>query len=123
MVGGNALKVAADAIIDKAKSHGRRRMMEADAADIEFKDGSYRVAGTDKAIPLVEVAKASYAPMGPMTDKFGIGLEASGSLRAGAAEPSERRACVRGRDRSGDRRGARSTATSWSTISAACSIR
>ena len=77
VVGGSALKRAADAIIDKAKPMAAA-MMEADAGDIEFTDGSFKVAGTDKAIPLTEVAKASYAPMGPMT-KFGIGLEGSGS--------------------------------------------
>src|SRR5258707_2340071 len=54
--------------------------MEADAADIEFKDGQYRVVGTDKAITTTDVAKAAYAPMGPLTDRFGVGLEASGSF-------------------------------------------
>jgi aerobic carbon-monoxide dehydrogenase large subunit len=77
VVGGSALKRAADAVIDKAKPMAAA-MMEADAGDIEFSDGAFKVAGTDKAIPLTEVAKASYAPMGPMT-KFGIGLEGSGS--------------------------------------------
>jgi carbon-monoxide dehydrogenase large subunit len=77
VVGGSSLKVAADAIIDKAKPMAAA-MLEADAGDIEFKEGLFKVAGTDKAIPLTEVAKASFAPMGPMT-KFGIGLEGSGS--------------------------------------------
>jgi len=77
VVGGSALRRAADVIIEKAKPMAAA-MMEADAGDIEFKDGNFKVAGTDKAIPLTEVAKASYAPMGPMT-KFGIGLEGSGS--------------------------------------------
>ncbi len=31
-------------------------------------------------IALVDVAKASYAPMGPITGKFGIGLDSSGSF-------------------------------------------
>ena len=79
VVGGSALKRAADAIIEKAKPMAAA-MMEADAGDIEFKDGQFKVAGTDKAIPLTEVAKASYAPMGPMT-KFGIGLEARARIR------------------------------------------
>ena len=57
-------------------------LMEADAADIEFKDGQFRVVGTDKAITITDVAKAAYAPMGPLTDKFGVGLEASGSYSA-----------------------------------------
>jgi carbon-monoxide dehydrogenase large subunit len=77
VVGGSALKRAADAIIEKATPMAAA-MMEADAGDIEFKDGNFKVAGTDKTIPLTEVAKASFAPMGPMT-KFGIGLEGSGS--------------------------------------------
>jgi len=77
VVGGSALRRAADVIIEKAKPMAAA-MMEADAGDIEFQDGNFKVAGTDKEIPLTEVAKASYAPMGPMT-KFGIGLEGSGS--------------------------------------------
>jgi aerobic carbon-monoxide dehydrogenase large subunit len=85
MVGGNALKVAADIIIDKGKGMASA-LMEADVADIEFKDGRYRVAGTDKSIALTDVAKAFYAPMGPLTAKFGVGLEASGNF--GAEPPS-----------------------------------
>jgi len=79
VVGGSALKLAADAMIEKGKSLASA-MMEADAADIEFKEGSYRVSGTDKKISIVDVAKASYAPMGPLTKQFGVGLEASGSF-------------------------------------------
>jgi carbon-monoxide dehydrogenase large subunit len=79
VVGGSALKLAADAIIDKGKPLASA-MMEADVADIEFREGRYRVAGTDKSISIVDVAKASYAPMGPMTKQFGVGLEASGSF-------------------------------------------
>jgi aerobic carbon-monoxide dehydrogenase large subunit len=77
VVGGSSLRYAADAVIEKAKPMAAA-MMEADAGDIEFQDGNFKVAGTDKAIPLTEVAKASFAPMGPMT-RFGIGLEGSGS--------------------------------------------
>ncbi len=79
IVGGNALKAASEAIIAKGKQLAAA-LMEADAADIEFKEGQYRVVGTDKAITITDVAKAAYAPMGPLTDKFGVGLEASGSF-------------------------------------------
>jgi aerobic carbon-monoxide dehydrogenase large subunit len=79
VVGGNALKKAADEMIEKGKQRAAA-MMEADAGDIEFKEGSYRVKGTDKAVALVDVAKASYAPMGPLTGKFGIGLDSAGSF-------------------------------------------
>ena len=79
VVGGNALKLAADNMIEKGKKLAAA-MLEADAADLEFKDGNFRVTGTDKTIALVDVAKASFAPMGPLTGKFGIGLDATGSF-------------------------------------------
>ncbi|HYY36166.1 MAG TPA: xanthine dehydrogenase family protein molybdopterin-binding subunit [Xanthobacteraceae bacterium] len=79
IVGGNALKAASEAIVEKGKQLAAT-LMEADAADIEFKDGQYRVVGTDKAITITDVAKAAYAPAGPLTGKFGVGLEASGSF-------------------------------------------
>jgi carbon-monoxide dehydrogenase large subunit len=80
-VGGNALLAATEAIVAKAKPMAAA-LMEADAADIEFKDGAFRVVGTDKAISITDVAQAAYAPAGPITDKFGVGLEASGSFSA-----------------------------------------
>jgi aerobic carbon-monoxide dehydrogenase large subunit len=82
-VGGNALKRAADALIEKAKPMAAM-MLEAAAGDIEFKDGSFRIVGTDRALPLTEVAKAFYAPMF-LPPQFDLGLEASGVF---AAEPS-----------------------------------
>jgi carbon-monoxide dehydrogenase large subunit len=77
LVGGSALRAAADGIIAKAKPMAGA-LMEAAVDDIEFKDGLFRVVGTDKAIPLTAVAKAFYAPAGPVL-KFGLGLDASGS--------------------------------------------
>jgi carbon-monoxide dehydrogenase large subunit len=79
VVGGNALKRAAEDMIEKGKKFAAA-MMEADVADLEFKDGSFRVSGTDKTVNLVDVAKASYAPMGPLTGKFGVGLDSTGSF-------------------------------------------
>jgi aerobic carbon-monoxide dehydrogenase large subunit len=79
VVGGSALKLAADQMIEKGKERAAV-MMEADKGDIEFKDGEYHVSGTDKKIALVDVAKATFAPMGPLTQRFGIGLEAEGSF-------------------------------------------
>jgi carbon-monoxide dehydrogenase large subunit len=79
VVGGNALKFAADQMIEKGKKIAAA-MLEADADDLEFKDGGFRVTGTDKVIGLVDVAKATYAPMGPIAGKFGIGLDATGSF-------------------------------------------
>jgi carbon-monoxide dehydrogenase large subunit len=78
MLGGCALKAAADAIVEKARPMAAA-LMEAAAGDVEFKDGQFRVVGTDKAMPMMEVAKAFYHRMG-ITDKFGVGLEASGTF-------------------------------------------
>jgi len=78
LVGGNALKIAADAIVEKAKPMAAA-IMESAVADIEFKEGNFCIVGTDKKISMVDVAKAFYAPMG-LTDKLGVGLEASGSF-------------------------------------------
>ena len=82
LVGGNALKRAADQIVEKAKPMAAK-MLEASAGDLEFKDGKFKVVGTDKAIELQNVAKAFYAPMFLPMD-VGVGLEAAGTF---AAEP------------------------------------
>lgn len=78
MNGGAALRRAAAAVIDKAK-HMAAELMEADWKDIEFAEGQFRVVGTDRLLPLVEVAKSFYLP-GGITDKFGVGLEGVGTF-------------------------------------------
>jgi len=82
-VGGNALKRAADAIVQKAKPMAAL-MMEAAADDIEFKEGRFGIVGTDRALALIDVAKAFYRPV-MLPAQFDLGLEASGTF---AAEPS-----------------------------------
>ena len=82
MIGGSALKAAADALVEKARPLAAH-LMEAAAADVIFTEGRFRVVGTDRALPLVDVAKAFYRPVG-LPKQFGIGLEASGAY---AAEP------------------------------------
>ncbi len=81
-VGGNALKLAADGIVEKAKPMAAM-MLEAASGDIEFKDGAFRIVGTDRALPLTDVAKAFYRPA-MLPPQFDVGLEASGHF---AAEP------------------------------------
>ncbi|HEY5063368.1 MAG TPA: xanthine dehydrogenase family protein molybdopterin-binding subunit [Xanthobacteraceae bacterium] len=81
-VGGNALKRAADNIIEKAKPMAAM-MLEAASGDIEFKDGAFRIVGTDRALPLSSVAQAFYRPA-MLPPQFDVGLEASGTF---AAEP------------------------------------
>ncbi len=82
LLGGCALKLAADAIIEKARAMAAH-LMEAAPADVQFSEGLFSIAGTDRAMHLVEVAKAFYRPAG-LPRQFGLGLDASGSW---AAEP------------------------------------
>ena len=61
VIGGSALYFAAEKIIDKAKTIAAH-MLEASVVDMEFADGSFSVAGTDRSVTLTEVAKASFTP-------------------------------------------------------------
>jgi carbon-monoxide dehydrogenase large subunit len=72
VIAGSAVLKAADKIIRK----GRRiaaHLLEAAEGDVEFDDGSYRVAGTDRAIPFAEVARAAFMP-GKLPTDIEIGL-------------------------------------------------
>ena len=77
MVGGNALRVAVDAVIVRGKEMAGA-LMEAAPSDIEFKAGTYTVIGTDKRMSISDVARAFFAPAGPVL-KFGLGLDGVGS--------------------------------------------
>ena len=55
-----AIVQAADKIIDKGKQIAAQ-MLEAADSDIEFADGNFTVAGTDRAVSLDDVAKAAFA--------------------------------------------------------------
>jgi carbon-monoxide dehydrogenase large subunit len=80
-IGGSALRIAADKIIEKGKQMAAH-ILEAAAADIEFEDGNFSVSGTDKSIGIVEVAKASYEPM-MWPPNLDVGLEAVGDFSPG----------------------------------------
>ena len=55
-IGGNASVSAAGEVIDKGKE-AAAALLEAAPADIEYGDGEYRIAGTDRKVSLFEVAK------------------------------------------------------------------
>ena len=61
VIGGSALYFAAEKIIEKAKIIAAH-MLEASVVDMEFADGVFSVAGTDRSVSLTEVAKASFTP-------------------------------------------------------------
>jgi len=61
VVGGSALVQAADKLIEK----GRRiaaHLLEAGEDDVEFRDGAFAVAGTDRQVTLKQVAIAAFQP-------------------------------------------------------------
>ncbi len=57
-IGGVAAQSAADEVIEKGRELASRKL-EVSPSDIEYKDGEYRIAGTDRKISLLETAKAS----------------------------------------------------------------
>ena len=65
-------------------------MLEAAVEDIVFEQGTYQVGGTDRAIPLIAVAKSLYRPV-HLPDEVGLGLEGSGTY--GADIPSYPNGC------------------------------
>jgi aerobic carbon-monoxide dehydrogenase large subunit len=60
-VGGCALDRAADKIVAKGKLIAGH-LLEAAAGDLDFADGAFVVAGTDRRISFAEVARAAYVP-------------------------------------------------------------
>jgi carbon-monoxide dehydrogenase large subunit len=59
VIGGSALWMAADKVIAKGKRIAAH-LLEAAEADIEFTDGNFAVAGTDRRISITDVARASF---------------------------------------------------------------
>ena len=75
-VGGSAIVKALDKIVDKGKKIAAH-LLEASAADIEFRDGAYRVIGTDRQKAFGEVAFAAYVPHNYPIETVEPGLEES----------------------------------------------
>ncbi len=73
-VGGAAMVKAMDKIIAKAKRIAGH-LMEAAVEDIEFKDGKFTVAGTDRSRTLGDIALASYVPHNYPIEELEPGLE------------------------------------------------
>jgi carbon-monoxide dehydrogenase large subunit len=61
-VAGVAVERAADKLIEKGRRIAAHRL-EAAEADIEFRDGAYRIAGTDRSVDIRKVAKAAFNPL------------------------------------------------------------
>ena len=65
-INGAATVGVADKIIAKGKPLAAN-LLEASAADIDYKDGSFRIVGTDRSVSLFDVAKAN---KGALDDEF-----------------------------------------------------
>lgn len=72
-VGGSAIVKALDKIEAKAKQIAAH-MLEASADDIEFRNGVFRVAGTDRTKTFGEVALSAYVPHNYPLDRLEPGL-------------------------------------------------
>ena len=73
-VGGSAMVKAMDKVIAKGKRIAAH-LMEAAVEDIEFKDGRFSVAGTDKSKALAEISLAAYVPHNYPIEELEPGLD------------------------------------------------
>jgi aerobic carbon-monoxide dehydrogenase large subunit len=75
-VGGSAIVKAAGKIVEKGRKIAAH-LLEADVADVEFRDGRFVVKGTDRAKAFAEVAFAAYVPHNYPLATLEPGLEES----------------------------------------------
>jgi carbon-monoxide dehydrogenase large subunit len=75
-VGGSAIVKAVDKIVAKGKKIAAH-LLEASEADIEFADGKFTVAGTDRSKGFGEIAFAAYVPHNYPIETVEPGLEES----------------------------------------------
>jgi carbon-monoxide dehydrogenase large subunit len=80
VIGGSALKIASEEIIEKAEAVASV-LLEASPGDLEFRDGHFHVAGTDRAVSLRDIAKSTYHPA-RLPKHLRLGLEASAYFTA-----------------------------------------
>ena len=73
-VGGSAMVKAMDKIIAKGKKIAAH-LMEASVEDVEFKDGTFTVAGTDKSKTLTDISLTAYVPHNYPIEELEPGLE------------------------------------------------
>jgi aerobic carbon-monoxide dehydrogenase large subunit len=78
MIGGSALRAAADEVIERGKRFAAH-FMEADTADIAFADGAFTIAGTDRSMPIGQIARMSFIPVG-LPSELGVGLQGAGAF-------------------------------------------
>jgi carbon-monoxide dehydrogenase large subunit len=73
-VGGSAMVKAMDKIVAKGRKIAAH-LLEASVEDIEFKDGTFSVAGTDRSKTLSDISLAAYVPHNYPIEELEPGLE------------------------------------------------
>jgi carbon-monoxide dehydrogenase large subunit len=73
-VGGTAIMKALDKVVAKGRKIAAH-LLEAAESDIEFKDGKFTVAGTDRSKAFGEIALTAYVPHNYPLDKLEPGLD------------------------------------------------
>ena len=73
-VGGGALSLTADKVVEKARRIAAH-LMEAAVEDIVFEDATFKVRGTDKEIAWHEMSLAAYVPANYPLDQMEPGVE------------------------------------------------
>jgi carbon-monoxide dehydrogenase large subunit len=81
-IGGHAIIQAVDAVIDRARLIAAG-LLEADVRDIEFGQGRFAIAGTDRSVSMTEVAATAYNAMA-LPPGAPFGLEAPGHFAPAA---------------------------------------
>jgi len=79
-LGGSAVHLATEKIVAKAKTIAAH-LLEAAEADIDFADGVFAITGTDRNVPLADIAAAAWDPQS-LPDGLEPGLVASAAFAA-----------------------------------------
>jgi len=80
VMGGSSLHLALDKIIEKTTKIAAH-MLEAAISDVVFEDGRFAIAGTDRSVAFMDVAKSAYQPA-KLPPDLEPGLYESGTFRA-----------------------------------------
>ncbi|MGE3783390.1 MAG: xanthine dehydrogenase family protein molybdopterin-binding subunit, partial [Alphaproteobacteria bacterium] len=80
-LGGSAVLTATDRIVEKAKAIAAH-LLEAAEADLDFADGVFSIAGTDRTVPLRRIAAEAWDPKN-LPSGMEPGLVASAAYAAG----------------------------------------
>ncbi|WP_158929025.1 xanthine dehydrogenase family protein molybdopterin-binding subunit [Acidisphaera sp. S103] len=60
-IGGSAVMLAVDKVVDKARKIAAE-LLEAAVVDVEFSSGRFTIAGTDRSVSLLDVARTAHDP-------------------------------------------------------------